>query len=111
MSDQIELPWLDEPVELSEAVELIAQADEDDEQTIRAVKGRVEELEYRVGTLEDSSELECPSCGTEDDVHKSGVGAAILATKDSLSDGNVEILDSESHVCLDCQESFTPTVE
>ena len=111
MSERIELPWLDEPVELPEAVELIAQADEDDERTIEAVKERAETLERRVEVLEDSTDVTCPSCDSPDGVCKAGVGAAKLATKDALSDANVEALNGESHVCLDCREAFTPTVE
>lgn len=109
--EQVELPWLDEPVELTEAIELIAQADEDDEQTLQKLKRRVEKLERRVATLEDSSSVECPSCGSEEEVYKAGVGAAKLATKNALNKTNVDALNSASHVCLDCRESFTPTVE
>lgn len=111
MSEQVELPWLDEPVELGEAVELVAQAGEDDEQSIRALEERVDYLERRVDTLVDSSAIECPSCGDTDGVHKAGVGAAKLATSDALSDANVAALNSASHVCLDCRESFTPTLD
>ena len=111
MSEQIDLPWLEDPVELTEAVELIAQADEDDEQTIQEVKEHVERLERRVETLVDSSAVECPSCGSSEDVYKAGVGAAKLVTMDALSEKNVDALNSESHVCLDCRESFTPSVE
>ncbi len=111
MTEEVELPWLDEPVELAEAVELIAQADEDDEQTIQEVRSRVEQLQRRVGNLEDSSEIDCPSCGGKEDVAKAGVGAAKLAAKDALSEANMNALNSESHVCLECRESFTPNTE
>lgn len=111
MTEEVKLPWLDEPVELAEAVELIAQADEDDEQTIQDVRNRVEQLERRVSNLEDSSEIECPSCESKEDVAKAGVGAAKLATKDALSEANMNALNSESHVCLECRESFTPNTE
>lgn len=108
MNERVELPWLDDPVELREAVELIARADEDDEQAIRTVKQRIEKLERRVGTLEDSSSVACPSCGSAENVSKAGVGAARLAARDALSGANVDALNSASHVCLDCRESFTP---
>lgn len=111
MSEQVELPWLDEPVELADAVELVAQADEDDEQTIQELEDRVEYLERRIDTFVDSSSVECPSCGGTESVHKAGVGAAKLATEDALSDANVDALDSASHVCLDCRKSFTPSLE
>ncbi len=111
MSEQVELPWLDEPVDLAEAVELIAQADEDDEETIQVVKKRVERLERRTSNLEDGSSIECPSCGDSDEVYKAGVGAAKLVGKDALSDTNLDALNRESHVCLDCRETFTPAAE
>jgi len=108
MSEQVELPWLNEPVELQEALEMVAQASEEDERLAEEIKGRVERLERRVEVLEDSSSVECPSCRSDEAVHKAGVGAAKLATKDALSEKNVDALNSESHVCLDCRESFTP---
>ena len=111
MSERVELPWLDEPVELAEAVELVAQAGEDDGQAIRDVAERIDYLERRVGTLVDASSVECPSCGATDPVSKAGVGAAQLAARDALSDANVAALNSESHVCIDCAQSFTPQLE
>jgi Mrp family chromosome partitioning ATPase len=108
MSRTVELPWVDEPVELAEAVELIARADEADADVIEDVSDRVAQLERRVQGLEDGSDAECPSCGSAEDVFKSGVGAAKLASQDALSDKNADALNRESHVCLDCRESFTP---
>lgn len=111
MSEQVELPWLDDPVDVGEAVELIAQADEDDERTIQEVSDRIERLERRVETLVDAGSVECPSCDSSEEVYKAGVGAAKLAAMDALSDRNVDALNDESHLCLDCRESFTPSVE
>jgi len=111
MSEQVELPWLDEPVELAEAVEMVAQADEDDEQALRKLEDRVDYLERRVDTLVDASTVACPSCDGTEDVYKAGIGAAKLATKDALDEANVAALNSESHVCLDCRQSFTPNLE
>jgi len=111
MSETVELPWVDEPVELAEAVEMIARADQADEDAIESVTDRVERLERRVSGLEDGSDAECPSCGSADEVCKSGVGAARLAAQDALSDKNADALNRESHVCLDCRESFTPSGE
>lgn len=111
MSQKVNVPWIDEPVEISEAVEMIAQADEDDEGAIKDLKNRVERLERRIDALEDGTSTECPSCGSTDAVYKAGVGAAKLASKDALSDANADALNSESHVCLDCRESFTPSFE
>ena len=109
MSETVELPWVDEPVELAEAVEMIARADEADEDAIEKVSDRVERLERRVQGLEDGSNAECPSCGSTDEVFKAGVGAAKLASQDALSEKNADALNRESHVCLDCRESFTPS--
>ena len=111
MSETVELPWLDEPVHLSEAVEMIAQADEDDEQTIQDVKHRIERLERRLQVLEDASDVTCPSCGGDEEVYKAGVGAAKLVEQDALSETNVDALNRESHVCIECGTSFTPAVE
>lgn len=111
MSEMVDVPWIDEPVELSEAVEMIAQADEDDEDAIKDLADRVDRLERRIGALEDGSSIECPSCESEESVYKSGVGAAKLASKDALSDANADALNSESHVCIDCGEAFTPTFD
>ncbi len=112
MSEQVvELPWLEEPVDIAEAVELIAQADEADEETIQEVTARVENLDRRITSLEDGHSIECPSCGSAEEVYKAGVGAAKLVTKDALSDTNLDALNRESHVCLTCRETFTPAVE
>ena len=106
--ETVELPWMDEPVALSEAVKLVARAGQDDEEVIRTVADRVAELERRVAGLEDGTTVECPACGNDDDVYKAGVGAAKLASQDALDDANAEALNGESHVCLDCKEAFTP---
>lgn len=111
MSETVELPWVDEPVELAEAVEMIARADEADEDAIEDVSARVERLERRVSGLEDANDVECPSCGETDDVYKAGIGAAKLASMDALNDANARALNGESHVCLECRKSFTPTGE
>ena len=109
MSEKVNVPWIDEPVELSEAVEMIAQADEDDEDAIQDLAARVDRLERRIAALEDGTSIECPSCDDEQEVYKAGVGAAILAGKDALSDANADALNKDSHVCIDCRKSFTPT--
>ena len=108
MGETVELPWLDEPVELAEAVEMIARADEADEDAIETVSERVEQLERRVDALEDGTGVECPACGETGDVYKSGVGAARLANQDALDEENAQALNGESHVCLGCRTSFTP---
>ena len=106
--ETVELPWMDEPVALSEAVELVARAGQDDEEVIRTVADRVAELERRVAGLEDGTTVECPACGKDDEVFKAGVGAAKLANRDALDEANADALNGESHVCLDCREAFTP---
>jgi hypothetical protein len=108
-AETVELPWVDEPVELAEAVEMIARADEADEDVIEAVTDRVERLERRVAGLEDGTGVECPNCGGTDDVYKAGIGAARLASQGALDDENARALNGESHVCLECRKSFTPT--
>lgn len=110
-SEKVTLPWIDEPVDLSEAVELVAQASDDDDNAIQNVSERVEQLERRVETLEDGTTPPCPSCENGGTVYKAGVGAAKLASNGSLDDANADALNRESHVCLDCRKSFTPSFD
>lgn len=144
-----QLPWLNEPLPLDEAVEALAQAsNEEANETealvdhIEALADRFEELEARIAELEDrvderadagdgavaaESELTdrvetledcveasndgtivtCPSCD-DDDALKSGVAAAVLLRRESLSDKNIRALNEESHLCLSCKTAFTP---
>ncbi|MDL5363698.1 hypothetical protein [Halalkalicoccus sp. NIPERK01] len=112
MSDEeITLPWIDEPMDVEEAVEALGQASVDDGDHLEALEERIERLERRVDALEDGSSIECPDCGRTEAVYKSGVGAAKLANDGGLSDANADALNQESHVCLDCRESFTPAFD
>lgn len=112
MSDEeVTLPWIDEPMSLPEAIETVAQASGEDDEHIEELEARIERLERRVSALEDGSSVECPSCGDTESVYKSGVGAAKLVSNGGLSDANADALNRESHVCLDCQESFTPAFD
>ncbi len=112
MSDEeVTLPWIDEPMSLSEAIETVAQASEDDDDHIEDIEARIERLVRRVDALEDSSSIECPECASSDSVYKAGVGAAELANDGGLTDASADALNRESHVCLDCRESFTPAFD
>lgn len=111
MTETVDLPWIDEPVELSEAVEMIARADEEDDDAVSDVADRVDRLERRVDGLEDGSSIECPTCGAADDVYTAGVGAALLANEGNLDDDNAAALNRSSHVCLDCRRAFTPAAD
>lgn len=109
--EEVTLPWIDEPMSLAEAIETVAQASGEDDEHIDELKDRIERLERRVESLEDGSSVECPECGSTEAVYKAGVGAAKLANDGGLTDASADALNSESHVCLDCHESFTPTFE
>ena len=123
--ERVEIPWLDEPLSLAEAVEAVARVVDEDvnERTDRAedvddldrrvgdLDGRVGRLERHVEALEDGSTVACPSCGRSDEVLKAGVAAAQFADKGALSAANVQALNEESHVCLDCHEAFTPKAD
>ena len=107
---EVELPWLDEELPIEEAIEAIAQASQDDADEFESLKERFDRIERRLSNLEHGDEIECPSCGSTEDVLKSGVAAAKLVREGSLSDKNVTALNEESHVCLSCNEAFTPSV-
>lgn len=107
----VTVPWIDEPLELEEAIEAIAGASEDDQEQLERLENRLDRIERRIEALEDGSAVTCPSCGSDEAVYTSGVGAAKLASDGSLSDANADALNGESHVCLDCREAFTPTFE
>lgn len=109
--ETVDLPWVDEPVELAEAVEMIARADQDDEEVVQDVSARVEELSQRVERLADGSSVSCPNCGETDAVYTAGVGAALLANDGDLNETNAAALNRDSHVCLDCRMAFTPSAD
>lgn len=111
MTDDIELPWIEESVELPEAVELVAHAGYHDEAMVEELRERVDRLENWVTVLTDASGVDCPTCEQTDEVYKAGVGAAKLANDGNLTAENANALNVESHVCLRCQESFTPDAE
>lgn len=112
MSDQeITLPWIDEPMDSEEAIEALGQASVDDGDHLEALEARIERLERRVDALVDGSSIECPECAGSDSVYKAGVGAAKLANDGGLTEGSADALNRESHVCLDCRESFTPVFD
>lgn len=144
--ETVEIPWMDEPLPVGEAVEVVAQAfneEADDaealEDRIERLEGRLDEMESRVDDLDeraaesddsdaessdltgrvetlercvdvsnDGTTVTCPSCGSDEQVLKSGVAAAVLVRKEALSDNNVGALNEESHLCLSCRTAFTP---
>ncbi|WP_122090613.1 hypothetical protein [Halalkalicoccus subterraneus] len=109
--DEITLPWIDEPMDSEEAIEALGQASIDDGDHLEELETRIERLERRASALEDGSSVECPECDDGGNVYKAGVGAAKLANDGGLTDGSADALNRESHVCLACHESFTPTFE
>lgn len=105
---EVDIPWLSEPLPLAEAVEAIARAMDEDANEQVDLREHVEAIDRRIGALEDASAVECPSCGRADDVLKAGIAAAKFADEGVLSAANVRALNEESHVCLSCHEAFTP---
>lgn len=101
----VELPWLDEPMPISEAVETLAYATQDDAEALEA---QLDDVRERVAALENAGELTCPNCGSDEDVLKAGVAAARLADQGALSENNVDALNQYSHLCLSCRNAFTP---
>ncbi len=107
----IELPWIEEPVDVPEAVELVAHAGYHDEAVLEEMRERIERLETWIGALTDGTSVACPACNNAEQVFTVGVGAAVLANEGNLTDANAEALNVESHVCLECQEAFTPDID
>lgn len=181
---EAQLPWIDDPLPVSEAVEAVAHASMEDSREIEAIReqfdgagesdgvsdlqadvdelrerldveddgmrddvdelaerldeleGRIDDLEGeraaesdgtdaaaaagaefgdeiellrdRVTRLERGTEIPCPSCGSDEDVLKSGVAAAVFASEGLLTESNVGALDSEPFVCVECRYAFTP---
>lgn len=128
---EVNVPWIDEPLSLSEAIETVANTVQDDAERwvrleervgefeeieeriaeLERLEERIDALERRAEAIEDGTGIECPSCGSADDVLKAGVAAGKLASEGALSEANVKALNAESHVCLACSESFTPVVD
>lgn len=112
MSEQeVTLPWIEEPMSLSEAIETVAQASEDDDEHIEDIEARIDQLEHRAAGLEDGSSVDCPDCESGENVYKAGVGAAKLANDGKLNEESATALNRDSHVCLGCNKAFTPTYE
>jgi DNA repair exonuclease SbcCD ATPase subunit len=160
---EVELPWMDDRLPVSEAVEVIAQASEEDSKELASLREQVEgdgttdedlraeldeirteldeirserrdvedadaeavtgaetetaaadetaeidDLRARMSHLESSAGVECPSCGSGDEVLKTGVAAAVFVRERRLSETNVAALDESPLVCIDCMTAFTP---
>lgn len=128
----VELPWMDDAVPVSEAVEIVARASMEDARELTALRERVEgdgasveteagesnrehddlrkqidRLRTRVNHLESSAGVECPNCGA-DGVMKAGVAAAVFVKERRLSEANVAALDEAPLVCVECMTAFTP---
>lgn len=133
----VELPWMDDPVPVSEAVEIVARASMEDSRELTALREQVEgdgasvetegkpgsegedggstddlrdemnQLRMRVDALESSSGIECPNCGA-DGVMKAGVAAAVFVKERRLSEANVAALDEAPLVCVECMTAFAP---
>lgn len=128
---EVELPWMDDRLPVSEAVEIVARASMEDSQELTALREQIEgdgasiegdaesdaddldqlrsevdDLRTRVDTLESSADVECPNCGA-DGVLKAGVAAAVLARERRLSETNVAALDEAPLVCMECMTAFS----
>lgn len=134
----VELPWMDDPVPVSEAVEIVARASMEDSQELTALRERVEgngasvetdekepesesddtrsgdDLEEKVDQLRTRVDALESSSGIEcpncgaDGVMKAGVAAAVFVKERRLSEANVAALDETPLVCVECMTAFAP---
>lgn len=127
---QVEIPWMDGPMPVSEAVEAVAQASMEDSRELDTLQSEIEgdgvdpdesergdveelradldELGERVSHLESTSGVDCPSCEAADSVMKSGVAAAVFVRNGRLSENNVAALNEAPFVCVECMTAFAP---
>lgn len=134
----VELPWMDDPVPVSEAIEIVARASMEDSQELTALREQVEGDGASVDADEGESgggkddgpsgddhrdeidqlrtrvdALESSS-GIEcpncgaDGVMKAGVAAAVFVKERRLSEANVAALDEAPLVCTECMTAFAP---
>lgn len=134
----VELPWMDDPVPVSEAIEIVARASMEDSQELTALREQVE----GDGASVDADERESGSEGDDgqsgddhrgeidqlrtrvdalesssgikcpncgaDGVMKAGVAAAVFVKERRLSEANVAALDEAPLVCTECMTAFAP---
>jgi len=134
----VELPWMDDSVPVSEAIEIVARASMEDSQELTALRERVEEngasieadegagsaggdprsgddeLEEEIDQLRTRVDALESSSGIEcpncgaDGVMKAGVAAAVFVKERRLSEANVAALDEAPLVCVECMTAFAP---
>ncbi len=98
---QVQLPWMEEPIPLDEAVEAVAQvSNEDADDTemladrVEELSDRMEELDDRVDTLSDGAEAAGSTEG------ESGVTQRVETIERCVETAN----DATGVACPDCEE-------
>lgn len=98
---EVEIPWMDEPLPVAEAVEVVAQAFNEDADETEELEDRIERLEGRLDDLEGRVESEAGDAESETDTDTD----ADADTDDADSDliGRVETLER----CVDLSNDGT----
>jgi len=134
----VELPWMEDPVPVSEAVEIVARASMEDSRELTALREQIEGNGASVDTDEDEPGGQEDDSGSGDDlreevdrlrrrvdylesssgiecpncgddgVMKAGVAAAVFVEEGRLTDANVAALDEAPLVCAECMTAFAP---
>ena len=88
---EVEIPWMDEPLPVDEAVEVVAQAFNEDADETEELEDRVERLEGRLDDLEGRVE-------SEDGEGESGTGTDTDTETDTDTDTSTETGDADSEL-------------
>lgn len=104
---EVEIPWMDEPLPVAEAVEVVAQAFNEDADETEELEDRIERLEGRLDDLEGRVESEDADAETETDTD---TGTDTGDADSGLSD-RVETLERCVDLSNDATQVTCPSCE
>ena len=96
---EVQLPWIDEPIPLDEAIEAVAQVSNEEADDTEMLVDRVEELSERMDELSDRVETLSDSDGGEAD-EQSGMSERVETIERCIETSN----DSTGVTCPSCEE-------